>query len=120
MLLASASEPLLDVVPPDIDISQPKYQFGGSEWADPPNTPCATEEQRAHYDQREIQDAQYKVVGNSVTWDLYITFGYYIYDDCFHFDQQWTKMGKDITGKYKFIWFAYMYHVNRYLEMPPT
>jgi hypothetical protein len=120
MLLASASESLLDVVPPDIDISQPKYQFGGSEWSDPPTISCATEEQRAHYDQREIQDAQYKVVGNSVTWDLYITFGYYIYDDCFQFDQQWTKMCKDITGKYKFIWFAYMYYVNRYLEMPPT
>jgi hypothetical protein len=105
-----APESLPDDVPPDVDITLTKYQFGRSEWDNSPLfISCGTPEQREHFDQRESQDAQYKLVGNAITWWVgCITLGYCcIYDDCFQFDLQWSKMRQDIPAKHKFIWYTY-------------
>ena len=115
MSIRTASDPLPDDVPPNIDITHPKYLFGKVEWDAPPILICNTSIQRAHLSRREKQDELYRHVGNPITWDQYITIGYYTYDDCFQFETQWTKMCRNLLDKYKFIWFSYTYHKKRYL-----
>lgn len=115
MPILTASDPLPDDVPPDIDITLDKYRFGKVEWDVPPFINCITANQREKQDRREGQDEIYRSVGNPITWDQYLSIGYYIYDDCFQFETQWTKMGSNLLAKYKFIWFSYQYHSNRYL-----
>jgi hypothetical protein len=117
MSIRSVSNPLPDDVPPGIDITQSKYLFGKVEWDKPPILSCVTSLQKAKLTRREEQDAQYCNVGNPTTWDQYITIGYFIYDDCFQFDAQWTKMGHNLMAKYKFIWFSYVYHTTRHLAL---
>jgi hypothetical protein len=109
---------LLDDIPPDIDITQSKYLFGHSEWEEVPVLTVVNLPQRDHLDRRMTQDALYRHVGNPTTWNRYVTLGYYIFDDCFQFDTQWTKLCTNLTKKYKFLWFSYAYHITRYLEVP--
>ena len=115
MSVRTAFDPLPDDVPPDIDITKPQYLFGKVEWDVPPFLICNTATQRAHLSRREKQDELYRHVGNPIMWDQYIMIGYYTYDDCFQFETQWTKMGRNLLEKYKFIWFSYTYHKKRYL-----
>jgi hypothetical protein len=109
---------LLDDIPPDIDITQPKYLFSQSEWEEAPVLTVVSIPQRDHLDRRLAQDALYRNVGNPTTWNQYVTLGYYVFDDCFQFDTQWMKLCTDLTKKYKFMWFSYTYYTTRHLEVP--
>ena len=103
MALRSTVIPLPDAVPPDVDLSKPKYIFGKVEWDVPPFLNCTNATQRANLTRREEQDELYRQFGNPLTWAQYITLGYYNFDDCFQFETQWTKMGRNLLSKYKFI-----------------
>ena len=120
MSLRTASESIPDDVPQGIDITQSKYLFGKVEWDVAPVISCTTSTQKAHLARREAQDDLYRTVGNPITWDLYISIGYFTYDDCFHFETQWMKMCRHLTAKYKFIWFSYLYHTKRFLATANT
>jgi hypothetical protein len=59
-------------------------------------------------------------VGNKTSWNTYTLLGYRVYDNCFQFDTQWKKMQENKGDALQFIWFVYMYHINRSLELPAT
>ena len=109
---------LLDNIPPGVDITHSKNLFGHSEWEEAPVLTVVDIPQRDHLDRRLSQDALYWQLGNPTTWNRYVTLGYYIFDDFFQFDTQWTKLCTDLTKKYKFMWLFYAYHITRYLEVP--
>ncbi|KAI2512349.1 hypothetical protein MHU86_2011 [Fragilaria crotonensis] len=97
MSIHSVSNPPLDGVHPDIDLSQSMHLFRKVEWANPPVNQCRTQIQRENLDRHSIQGGLYQKVGNSVTWSRYVVLGYYIFDDCFQFETQWNKLRKNLV-----------------------
>ena len=57
--------------------------------------------------------------GTKMAWNRYVTLGYYIFDDCTVFDKHWATLPTDTIFCRCVIWFNFMYHVDRKLNIPP-
>jgi hypothetical protein len=103
------------------DPHHPTYGFHTEEWHDLPRSPtalaCFTEEERYR---REANAHAYRQYGTPQNWLRYLILGYYVYDDCSKFDALWMKYSADPIICHRKVWYNFLYHVDRHLDISAT
>lgn len=111
LLTPSELDPLLD---PD----HPDYGFAIDHWVDPPPY-VAPDGVDIEVISRRLANANaFQQAGSPVAWYRYITLGYYVYDDCAEFESFWRQFVSKQTLCMKMVWFNFLYHVDRKLDIP--
>ena len=115
----AVSSPVLSIhpIPPDDD---PIFGFLTTEWLQPPEYHTIPPETSAERYDRTLQEAKYRMnrKDNPSAWHRYFTLGRYVVEG-FHFDTIWKGYEDDPLRFHLLIWYQYMYHVDRKLDIPP-
>jgi hypothetical protein len=101
-----------------LDPDSPDFGFAIDSWVEsPPYVAAEGEENELKY--RRLAHANtYKQTGSPVAWYRYITLGYYVYADCNEFESFRRQFVSKQTLCMKMVWFNFMYHVDRNLDIP--
>jgi hypothetical protein len=114
---ASSSAPSMHPLPPDDD---PIFGFLTKEWIQPAEyhkIPPETSEERYT---RTLSETKYRMNRNDnpSAWYRYYTLGRYVVEG-FHFDTIWNGYEDDPLRFHLVIWYQYMYHVDRKMDISP-
>ena len=60
----------------------------------------------------------YRQFGSSTLWNRFLTLGFFSYSDCHNFDKLWERMTEDPLSVHRAIWYNFMFHVDRNLDVP--
>jgi hypothetical protein len=101
-----------------LDPDSPEFGFAIDHWAESPPYVATDGEEKEIFYRRMANANTYKQNGSFVAWHRYITLGYYIYDDCNNFEAYWRQFVCKQTLCMKIVWFNFMYHVDRHLDIP--
>ena len=101
------------------DLSSAIYHFDTTVWNDAPPFVPRDSDGNEIVSRRNANHAIYRQIGNATAWHRYITLGYYAIDDCMVFDREWKTFGTKPLMIYQIIWYNYMYHVDRAIDIPP-
>ncbi|KAI2501849.1 hypothetical protein MHU86_12614 [Fragilaria crotonensis] len=102
------------------DPDNPTFGFRIEHWADQPSAENLNpSELESHYRRLANADA-YRQHGDKVTWNRYLNLGYYAFDDCKEFVHHWSKFDEDPIGCHRMIWYNFMFHVDRKLDISST
>ncbi|KAI2501929.1 hypothetical protein MHU86_12550 [Fragilaria crotonensis] len=103
------------------DPHHPKYGFHTEEWHDMPRPINGTDwfstEERYR---REANAHAYRQIGTPQNWLRYLTLGLFVYDDCTKFDSLWMKYSDDPIICHRMVWYNFLFHVDRKLDIPAT
>lgn len=99
------------------DPDNPTFGFRIDHWADQPSAAkLHPSELESHYRRLANADA-YRQHGNMITWNCYLTLGYFAYDNCNQFVHHWSKFNEDPIGCHRMIWYNFLFHVDRKLDI---
>ena len=101
------------------DLSSEIFRFDTTVWSDAPPFVPRDPDGNETLSRRNANHAIYRQIGNATAWQRYITLGYYAIDDCLAFDREWRIFGTNPLMMYQIIWYNYMYHVDRAIDIPP-
>jgi hypothetical protein len=110
--------PPLGSHPNSIDITDSKYAFNKEDWIETPRQFYEALTCDSIMTRCKENDHEYQQVGEALTNEKCITFGYHVYDHCFQFETQWERTQENEMDALTFTWHLYFYHVNRALDMP--
>jgi hypothetical protein len=100
------------------DPLHPTYGFHTTEWHETPRPPYGqdwfSDEERCR---REANAHAYRQHGTTQNWLRYLTLGYFVYDDCSKFDALWMKYSSDPIICHRMVWYNFLYHVDRNLDI---
>ncbi|KAI2507901.1 hypothetical protein MHU86_6559 [Fragilaria crotonensis] len=103
------------------DPHHPTYGFYTTEWKAIPRPTAGVDwfsvEERYR---RDANAHAYKQHGTPQNWSRYVTLGFFVYDDCTKFDTLWMKYSADPIICHRMVWYNFMYHVDRKLEISKT
>jgi hypothetical protein len=80
----------------------------------------ATPEEKEHLYKRRASDALYRQTTSSEGWQRYVTLGYFAVHDGKLFDQEWNRFEAVPVWIYKLIWYNYLHHIDRDMDIPPN
>ena len=102
-----------------LDPDNPEYGFATESWTETPLF-VAIEGTEPDILSRRLANADaFKQHGSKVVWNRYVILGFYVYDDCNDFDAFWRQFVSKQTICMKMVWFNFMYHVDRTLDIHP-
>ena len=102
-----------------LDPDNPEYGFATDSWTETPLF-VATEGMEPDISSRRLANADaFKQHGSKVAWHRYVILGFYVYDDCNDFDAFWRQFISKQTICMKMVWFNFMYHVDRTMDIHP-
>ena len=104
------------------DISGSQYLFDATEWVDPPMLVFDDDDpdSKEVVCRRNANDSVYRRQFSTMkTWQRYVTLGYYALEDGSLFDMDWRYKESNPLRMHRMIWYNYMYHVDRDLDLPP-
>ena len=78
--------PPLGSHPSGIDITEPKHALNTKDWIETPKEFSEAFTSNSAMNRRKKIDHTYQQVGNVLTWERYITFGYHVHDYCFQYE----------------------------------
>ena len=105
-------------LPVDYSLSHPEYGFFTETWKENPvaNGPdWFSDEERSR---RNANLHAYRQFGNSTLWNRFVTLGFFSYSDCLNFDKLWERIAEDPLSVHRAIWYNFMFHVDRNLDIP--
>ena len=105
------------------DPSGLEYQFDAPDWVDPPMLVFDDDDpdSKEIVSRRNANDSVYQWhFASFKSWQRYATLGYYTLDDGSLFDMAWTCMDTCPLRLHRMIWYNYMYHIDRHLDLPPN
>ena len=117
MIGGAGPPPPLGDHPNGINISHPNYLFSSVNWHETPRQFTEGHNNNNTMTLCMKNDTAYKSVGNPITWNTYITFGYHAYNYCFQFETQWEPMQRNESDTLKFICASYCYQTSRALAI---
>ena len=105
--------------PASLDLQGPLFSFVTDEWADPP--PIVTNKTDEHEItcMRNANDDIYCKLNNPTKWNRYINLGYYAIMEGSMFDLEWFLMSTNPIKMYRIIWYNFLFHVDRDMDIPP-
>jgi hypothetical protein len=101
-----------------LDPDDPVYGFAIDQWAETPNYVAPQGEKPDVLYQRTANADAFKQHGSPVAWHRYVTLGYYVYPDCADFEVIWRQFIHKQTLCCKMVWYNFMYHVDRQIDIP--
>ena len=104
---------------PAEDFLSDAWQFDTTVWHDAPEFTSDDTADTKLVARRNAHHAAYRLTGTATTWLRYLTLGYYAFDDAALFDREWSKWSTDPTNIHRIIFYNYLYHVDRDIQIPP-
>jgi hypothetical protein len=104
--------------PVDLNPSHPMYGFETDKWVDQPIPKGPDWFSLQERYRRNANANGYKQHGNPTNWNRYITLGLFVFDDCIDCDKAWSKMEEEPIMIHRAIWYNFMCHVDRELQVP--
>ncbi len=107
-------------LPINLDPSHPMYGFMIDTWVDQPihkgpDWFLIEERYRRNANAHVYQQNQ---KGNQTKWNRYLTLGYFVFEDCVECDKVWEAIETDPLLVHRSIWYNFMCHVDRDLQIP--
>ena len=113
--LASPSD--LDIF---LDLDNPTYGFATDSWVEAPAfLSSETDDNTERLYRRQAHADAFKQLGTKVAWYRYVILGFYVFDDCSEFEGYWRQFVSKQTFCSKVIWYNFMYHVDRKIDLHP-
>jgi hypothetical protein len=114
--LASASD--LDIF---LDLDNPTYGFATDSWVEAPAfLSSETDDNTERLYRRQAHADAFKQLGTKVAWYRYVILGFYEFDDCSEFEGYWRQfVSKKQTFCSKVIWYNFISHVDRNIDLHP-
>lgn len=106
--------PTMAYLPPDGD---PVFGFLTTKWIDPGNLASTKAETEKDRNTRISMENTYRQHTNPTSWNRYCTLGRYAVDGN-TFDTIWKEFEVDPLRVHCLIWYNYMYHVDRNMDIP--
>ena len=69
---------------------------------------------------RNANAAVYQENGDSIVWKRYLTLGLFAFTECNAFEIIWQRREEDPVNLHRIIWYQFMSHVDKYIEVPET
>ncbi|KAI2489104.1 hypothetical protein MHU86_25493 [Fragilaria crotonensis] len=111
---AAQSSPTMAYLPPDGD---PVFGFLTTKWIEPPNPASIRHETDEDRKSRLMTEATYRSQTNPTSWYRFCTLGRYAVDGP-TFEMIWNEFEVDPLRAHCLIWYHYMYHLDRKLDIP--
>ena len=111
--------------PPDpatphiVDISEARFRFDTKLWFEAPDFGASDPNDKELFYRRQANDNLYRSTGNPTKWNRFTTLAYYALDDGMKFDKEWEKIDTDPHMIHRIIWYNYMYHIDRDMDVVP-
>ena len=113
--LASPSD--LDIF---LDLDNPTYGFATDSWVEAPAFLSSdTDDNTERLYRRQAHADAFKQLGTKVAWYRYVILGFYVFDDCSEFEGYCRQFVSKQTLCSKVIWYNFMYHVDRKIDLYP-
>ena len=55
-----------------------------------------------------------------IAWKRYLTLGLFAFKECYQFEAIWKNRDEDPLTFHRVIWYQFMFHVDKYIEVPET
>ena len=101
-------QPTLTELESFLDPSHPTYGFHTDKWLVSPNFAATDGDDSAVLTLRLGNADAYKHHGCMIAWHRYIVLGFYVFDDCSHFDRYWRQFVSQRLLCYQMICYNYM------------
>lgn len=100
------------------DISKPMFTFERTDWMDPPVFKPTDPTLSDSIYRRRANDSLYQQISSPAKWQKYVTLGYFAIDDGAFFDLEWSARAASPTKMHSIIWYNYLYHIDRDMDIP--
>ena len=107
------------VTPHRHDLSSATFRFDTNLWFEAPEYGASDPNDKELIYRRQTNDNTYRTTGNATKWNRFTTLAYYALDDGMKFDKEWEKFETDPLIIHRIIWYNYMYHVDRDMDVVP-
>ncbi|KAI2498582.1 hypothetical protein MHU86_15926 [Fragilaria crotonensis] len=106
-------------IPVDLNPSHTLYGFETDIWVDQP-IPIGSVDwfSRQERYRRNANEQAYKQYGHPTNWNRYVQLGLFVFEDCFECDKVWAAIKTDPLMVHRAIWYNFMGHVDRELQVP--
>ncbi len=94
------------------------FTFNRTDWMDPPVFKQIDPSLNDSVYRRHANDALYRQISSPSKWQKYVALGYYAVDDGAVFDLDWCAREANPTKMHSIIWYNYLYHIDRDLDIP--
>ncbi|KAI2497763.1 hypothetical protein MHU86_16758 [Fragilaria crotonensis] len=111
---AARSPPPMAYLPPNGD---PVFGFLTRKWYDPPNPASIRHETDEDRKNRLLMESTYRSNTNTTSWYRFCTLGRYAVDGS-TFDMIWNEFEVDPLRAHCLIWYHYMFHLDRHMDIP--
>jgi hypothetical protein len=109
-----------DPVTPHIhDLSSATFRFNTKLWFEAPEYGASDPNDKGLMQRRQENDELYRSKGNATKWNRFTTLAYYALDDGMKFDKEWTNFESEPLTIHRIIWYNYMYHIDRDMDVVP-
>lgn len=105
--------------PPPPDMTHPRFSFDINEWLPSPVLYGRTPDEKEDIYRRRANDALFRQNATPEAWHRYVTLGYYAVDDGQIFEQEWNRSTENPVRIHQLIWYNYLYHIDRDMDIPP-
>jgi hypothetical protein len=102
----------------DLKPSHTMYGFETDTWIDQPIPEGPGWFGRAEKYRRNANEHAYKQHGTQTNWNRYVNLGLFVFEDCSECDKAWSVMEKEPLLIHHSIWYNFMCHVDRELQVP--
>jgi hypothetical protein len=113
MIESAAIPPTHDPYMPDLQHTQ--LTFDTTEWVE---TPIHVSTDTDANTRKTTNDEIYCSMHTAKEWHRYTILGYYAVEDGHDFDIEWRARTVDPLRLHRLIWYNYLYHVDREMEIP--
>ncbi|KAI2510297.1 hypothetical protein MHU86_4175 [Fragilaria crotonensis] len=105
-------------LPVDLTPSHTMYGFETDTWVDQPIPEAPDWFSRQERYRRNANAQAYRQYGHPTNWNRYIHLGLFVFEDCFECDKVWAAVNTDPLMVHRAIWYNFMSHVDRDLQVP--
>ena len=105
--------------PPIYDISEARFRFDTKLWFEAPEFGASDPNDKELFYRRQANDNVYRNNRNPTKWNRFTTLAYYAMDDGMNFDREWEKIDNEPRTLHRIIWYNYMYHIDRDMDVVP-
>jgi hypothetical protein len=117
-MMEGTAPPFLPETKTSPDITKPIFKFERTDWIDPPTINPINPEMNESIYRRQANDALYRQISSPSKWQKYVTLGYFAIDDGALFDLEWSAREANPTKMNSIIWYNYLYHIDREIDIP--
>ena len=104
--------------PVEYGSENPTYGFRYEGWEEIPSPKGPDWFPKEERYRRNANAAVYQEDGDPIAWKRYLTLGLFAFKECYQFEEIWKRREEDPLTLHRVIWYQFMFHVDKYIEVP--